>query len=77
MAGRNSQVARFYKILTLLEGASHGLTVTEILSRLQEWAVEVTERTVYRDLEGLKDAGFPLESKAEIFNQNETVFPLI
>ena len=63
MAGRNSQVARFYKILTLLEGAPHGLTVTEILSRLQEWAVEVTERTVYRDLEGLKDAGFPLESK--------------
>ncbi|MFY7928689.1 MAG: helix-turn-helix transcriptional regulator [Oligoflexus sp.] len=63
MSGRNGQVARFYKILSLLEGAPHGLSVTDILERLRGWGVEVTERTVYRDLEGLKEAGFPLEVK--------------
>ena len=63
MSGRNAQVARFYKILTLLEGAPQGLDVNEILGRLQGWGVEVTERTVYRDLDGLKEAGFPLEVK--------------
>lgn len=61
MPGRNSQVVRFYKILNLLEGAPHGLTAKEILDRLKGWGVDVTERTVYRDLEGLKEIGFPLE----------------
>ena len=63
MAGRNAQVARFYKILTLLEGAPQGLAVSDILTRLEQWGTDVTERTVYRDLQGLKEAGFPLELK--------------
>jgi len=63
MSGRNLQVSRLFKVLTILEGTSNGLTVTEIFERLQEWSVEVTERTIYRDLEGLKDAGFPLNVK--------------
>jgi len=63
MKGRNGQVARIYRILTLLEGAPHGLTVAEILDRLQDRDVAVGRRTVYRDLDALRLAGFPLEER--------------
>src|SRR5580692_3546813 len=60
MQGRNAQVARIYRILNLLEGSPHGLSACEIRERLTERDVEVSKRTVYRDLEALSDAGFPL-----------------
>ena len=59
MPGRNSQVARIYAVLDILEGAPQGLTVTEIWSRLQDRGHETVKRTVYRDLEALNQAGFP------------------
>lgn len=60
MAGRNSQVARIYKLLNIIEGAPHGLTASELQSRLEDRGFEVKIRTVYRDLDALKEAGFPL-----------------
>ncbi len=63
MAGRNAQVARIYTILDLLEGAPHGLTVAELWDRVKDRGHEVSRRTVYRDLEALNDAGFPLFSE--------------
>lgn len=60
MQGRNAQVARIYRILTLLEGAPQGLTAAELHERLSERDHEVSRRTVYRDLQALSDAGFPL-----------------
>lgn len=60
---RNSQVARFYKILILLETSRAGFSVRELKDSLEERGLEVTERTIYRDLEGLRQAGFPIITK--------------
>jgi predicted DNA-binding transcriptional regulator YafY len=65
MKGRNTQVSRIYKILTLLEGAPHGLSVADLTSRLTDRGFDVGKRTVYRDLEALKAAGFPLDEKGK------------
>jgi predicted DNA-binding transcriptional regulator YafY len=60
MKGRNAQVTRLYRILGILEGAPHGLTVAGLTERMNERGFEVGKRTIYRDLEALQAAGFPL-----------------
>ncbi len=52
---RGTQIARQWKILCLVESHKRGLTVRELASK-----VEADLRTVYRDLEALQAAGFPL-----------------
>jgi proteasome accessory factor B len=69
MKGRNGQVARIYKILTLLEAAPHGLSVTDLADRLHERGFEVGKRTIYRDLDALRAAGFPLEERGKSEDQ--------
>jgi predicted DNA-binding transcriptional regulator YafY len=54
---RGDQIARQWKTIKLLEGRKHGLTVAEIASNLDE-----KTRNVYRDLDDLQAAGFPLHS---------------
>ncbi len=65
MKGRNAQVSRLYKILSVMEGAPHGLTASDLVARLHDWGFEVTKRTVYRDLEALRAAGFPLDERGK------------
>ena len=65
MPGRNAQVSRIYAILNLLEGSPHGLTVSEITSKMEERSHGASKRTIYRDLEALASAGFPLFPKGE------------
>ncbi len=65
MPGRNAQVSRIYAILNLLEGTPQGLTVLEITSRMKERGHNATKRTIYRDLEALNAAGFPLFPKMD------------
>ena len=65
MPGRNSQVSRIYAILNLLEGNTHGLSVSEITSRMKERGHGASTRTIYRDLEALNSAGFPLFPKKD------------
>jgi predicted DNA-binding transcriptional regulator YafY len=65
MKGRNSQVSRVYRVLSILEGAPHGLTVSDLAERLQERGFEVGKRTIYRDLDALRAAGFPLEERGK------------
>ena len=60
MAGRNSQVSRIYAVLDILEGSPQGLSVAEIATRLADRGHHASKRTIYRDLEALNAAGFPL-----------------
>ncbi len=69
MKGRNAQVARIYKILTILEGAPHGLTVADLVKHLDDRGFDVGKRTVYRDLDALRAAGFPLEERGKSDDQ--------
>ena len=63
MKGRNAKTVRIYRIISILEGAPHGLTATQILSRINDQGYEINKKTVYRDLEGLKAMGVPLIEK--------------
>ncbi|MBI2603184.1 MAG: WYL domain-containing protein [Deltaproteobacteria bacterium] len=65
MKGRNTQVARIYRILSILEGAPQGLSAGDLVIRLQDRGFDVGKRTVYRDLEALRAARFPLEEKGK------------
>ena len=60
MSGRNNQVARILSILDLLEGNPSGMTVSELYDRIKDRGFELGKRTIYRDLEALSLAGFPL-----------------
>ena len=62
---RNNQVSRIYRILNILEGAPQGLTAGDLHGRLSSRGFEYDKRTVYRDLEAIKKAGFPLDIKGE------------
>ncbi len=52
---RGDQLARQWRIVRAIEASPNGLTVTEIAKR-----EESGFRTIYRDLEALQTAGFPL-----------------
>ncbi|MDQ7783246.1 MAG: transcriptional regulator [Desulfomonilaceae bacterium] len=54
---RGNQITRQWAIIRLLEGCTRGLSVAEIASHL-----EAGVRTVYRDIDHLQAAGFPLYS---------------
>lgn len=63
MKGRNAQVSRIYKLLNLSESSIFGLSATEIKDQLNDRGFEVTLRTIYRDIEALKSAGFAIDEK--------------
>jgi predicted DNA-binding transcriptional regulator YafY len=52
---RGDQLARQWRIIRAIEASPTGLTVAEIAKR-----EETGIRTIYRDLEALQVAGFPL-----------------
>jgi proteasome accessory factor B len=52
---RNQEVIRQWKVLHALEAARHGVTLDSLADEL-----EVTTRTIRRDLAALQEAGFPL-----------------
>ncbi len=57
---RGTQLARQWKIIKLIESHTQGITVAKLANEL-----EVPQRTVYRDLEAIHDAGFPLYTDRE------------
>ena len=57
---RGTQLARQWKILRLIESRKMGITGTELADEL-----EVPLRTIYRDLEAIQEAGFPLYTERE------------
>lgn len=69
MAGRNTQILRVVKAFQLLETSRFGLSTKQIWDELQQRGWEVTQRTVYRDLEALEAAGFPLTEIKDDSNQ--------
>ena len=52
---RNQEVIRQWKVLHALESSRHGVTIDGLANEL-----EVTTRTIRRDLAALQEAGFPL-----------------
>lgn len=54
---RGRQIVRQWKILRALEGSRMGLSAKQMTDAIDE---ECSQRTVYRDLEQLQAAGFPL-----------------
>ena len=52
---RGDQLSRQWRILRLIEASRNGLSVRDIMA-----LEKAARRTVYRDLEALQDAGFPL-----------------
>ena len=60
MRGRNAQLTRIFRLLQALDGAPKGFTAAELRARLEDQGHPVTQRTIYRDLLAIQDAGFPL-----------------
>lgn len=54
---RGQQVSRQWRILGMLERARHGKTAKELYGAL---GGTISERTIFRDLEQLQEAGFPI-----------------
>src|ERR1044071_3896820 len=52
---RNQEVIRQWKVLHALESSRHGVTIDGLADEL-----EVTTRTIRRDLAALQESGFPL-----------------
>jgi hypothetical protein len=62
---RGDQLARQWRVFRAIEASPNGLTVTEIAKR-----EDTGIRTIYRDLDALQAAGFPLYTeKAEPANR--------
>lgn len=59
--GRYSQVARVIKLLSILSSSKEGLSTQEIHKRLEDY-FPIGRRSIYRDLEALDAAGFPVIS---------------
>lgn len=57
---RGNQISRQWRILRLLEGSRKGLRAREIH---EAFAGSASERTIFRDLQHLQDAGFPLREE--------------
>ncbi len=57
---RGSQMARQWRLLRLIESRTQGMSAADLAREL-----EAPLRTVYRDLEALQEAGFPLYSERD------------
>lgn len=75
---RGTQLARQWKIIRILEGRRTGITINDLASQL-----DVPVRSVYRDLEAIQEAGFPLyterDGKSSVWKMLDTFrkdFPL-
>lgn len=62
---RNEQVVRILKEIKLLENNPQGLTVKELHTKLETAGIACSERTVFRDLEAIRDSHFPIENHKE------------
>ena len=57
---RNAEVIRQWKLLRTLDTHRHGATVDDLALEL-----DVTKRTIWRDMEALQSVGFPLTSEKD------------
>ena len=56
---RGAQFVRQWRLLRMLEGATRGMTAAQLKDAIEE---AQSTRTLYRDLEVLQEAGFPLSN---------------
>ena len=64
MSGRYSQISRLFFILGILEESHNGLSVAEIHDQTKG-RYPVDKRSIYRDLEALDAAGFPVFEESD------------
>ncbi|MBI4402892.1 MAG: WYL domain-containing transcriptional regulator [Deltaproteobacteria bacterium] len=76
MPGRNAQVARAFAILQVLDASPQGFTVKELMDRVTSRGHEAKQRTIYRDLELLCQAGFPLSCEPNATDSNASRWKL-
>jgi predicted DNA-binding transcriptional regulator YafY len=62
--GRYSQISRLFYVMSLLDECPQGLTVNEIYLRVKD-RFQVDKRSIYRDLEALDAAGFPVFEESD------------
>ncbi|MBK7962451.1 MAG: transcriptional repressor [Bdellovibrionales bacterium] len=62
---RGDSAVRLLKVIMYLEHNPKGLTVKELHSRLVNDMIECSERTVYRILQVVERAHFPVYSEAQ------------
>ena len=67
---RGRQLRRILKLLRLLEHSRYGFTLAELVREL-----EVTRRTVYRDLALIEEAGYPLSREGGAGEPRKWRFP--
>lgn len=60
MTDRGRQVVRQWRVLRLVEGSHSGMTVAELHAAISADGDRCSGRTIYRDLEQLSEAGFPI-----------------
>ncbi|MCB0367668.1 MAG: transcriptional regulator [Bdellovibrionales bacterium] len=58
--GRNAQLERFWRVLSLLESSRYGLSVKELHERLRNFNIDVTDRSVRRDIDALRATGIEI-----------------
>lgn len=63
MQGRNKQLARLLRVMTLLDRSRRGMKVEDIRRALESRGWKVGLRTVYRDLQALQESGLPIETE--------------
>ncbi len=74
---RNDSSIRLFKVLHYLETSKYGLTINELLKKLEDLDnIKVSRKTVERDVECIRDAHFDLESEKTTDGQRWKVKPL-
>lgn len=69
---RGDSAVRLLKVLMYLERSPSGLTIKDIHDRLKQDGIDCSERTVYRDLQVISSAHFPIVSETELTGSENT-----
>jgi len=64
-ASRNEQIARVLNVIDILRSNKTGSTVLGLWATLRIRGYKASKRTIYRDIEALKEAGMKVKQRGE------------